>query len=134
MTKQAIILFDGVCVLCERSVQFVIKRDSQRVFKFAALQSSVAENLLTQYRLEHLNLTSMVLIEEDEAFLKSDAALRVCLYLDKPWPYLYFLRWIPRFIRNPVYDFIGARRYRWFGKKQCMILPVEEQKMRFLDV
>jgi predicted DCC family thiol-disulfide oxidoreductase YuxK len=124
-----VILFDGVCNLCTGSVQFVIERDSRKRFRFASLQSPVAERLLGRRD----DLESMVLVENQKVYRKSTAALRIARRLDGPWPALSIFLLIPRPLRDWVYDAIGRRRYRWFGKRDACWVPSPELRERFLD-
>ena len=127
-----IILFDGVCNLCNSSVQFIIKRDSTGYFKFASLQSKTGQTLLKKHGLTN-DLNSFVLIENDQVYLKSSAALRVCSKLGRAWRILSLFRFLPLFIRDFLYDIIAKNRYKWFGKKERCMLPLPEWKHRFLD-
>jgi predicted DCC family thiol-disulfide oxidoreductase YuxK len=124
-----IILFDGVCNLCTGSVRFVIARDSRRRFRFASLQSAAAERLLGRRE----DLESVVLVEGRNIYRKSTAALRIARRLDGLWPLLSILLVIPRPLRDAVYDWIGARRYRWFGRTEACWTPTPELAERFLD-
>jgi len=131
-----IILFDGVCHLCERSVQFVIRHDPFAKFMFAPLQSDYAHGLIKELGLsmeELLNgdINSFVLIAKSELSLRSDAWLNICGQLDG-WPSLLrVFRIVPRFIRDAVYDFIGRHRYQWFGKKSECMIPASDIQQRF---
>jgi predicted DCC family thiol-disulfide oxidoreductase YuxK len=118
-----------VCNLCTGSVRFVIERDSRKQFRFASLQSAVAEKLLG----ERDSLESMVLVEGDKTYRKSTAALLIARRLDGPWPLLWALLVIPRPLRDAVYDWIGRRRYRWFGKREACWRPQADLAERFLD-
>lgn len=132
--NSAIILFDGVCNLCESSVQFVIKRDSRQCFRFAALQSATGQRLMNDYDLQkYPDLSAVVLIENGKAYRKSAAALRIVRRLDGAWPLLAGFLILPRPLTDLVYDFIGHRRYRWFGKKSHCWVPDASLKKRFLD-
>ena len=124
-----VILFDGVCNLCTGSVQFVIERDSRKQFRFASLQSPVAERLLGRRD----DLESMVLVEDGAIYRKSTAALRIARRLDGLWPLLSVLLLIPRPLRDAVYDAIGRRRYRLFGRRAACWAPGAELAERFLD-
>jgi predicted DCC family thiol-disulfide oxidoreductase YuxK len=124
-----VILFDGVCNLCTGSVQFVIERDSRKRFRFASLQSPVAEQLLGRRD----DLESVVLVENGEIYRKSTAALRIARRLDGLWPLLAVFLVLPRFLRDAVYDWIGRRRYRMFGKRDACWVPSAELAERFLD-
>ena len=131
-----IILFDGVCNLCERSVQFVIRHDPDAKFMFAPLQSVYARTLLKDPELgfEELqagDLDSFVLIAAGKVNLRSDAWLSICRQLDG-WPGLLgVFQVVPRFIRDAVYDFIGRNRYQWFGKKSECMIPTPDIQRRF---
>jgi predicted DCC family thiol-disulfide oxidoreductase YuxK len=124
-----IILFDGVCNLCTASVRFVIARDSRRRFRFASLQSAAAERLLG----ERDQLESMVLVADGKSYRKSTAALLIAKRLDGAWPLLAAFLVIPRPLRDAVYDFIGRRRYRMFGKRDVCWVPRPDLAERFLD-
>lgn len=128
-----LLLFDGVCNLCNSSVQFIIKRDPKGTFRFAALQSALGQKELQQYQLKADSLESIVLILDGKVWQRSNAALEIARRLSGLWPALYIFKIIPRFIRDWVYDLIANNRYRWFGRQdQCMI-PTPELKSRFLD-
>jgi predicted DCC family thiol-disulfide oxidoreductase YuxK len=128
----AIILFDGVCNLCERSVQTVLKNDRAAYFRFASLQSEAGQQLLQQYGLPQQELNSFVLIENGKAYTRSTAALRVARKMNGAWKLLYPFIFLPPFLRHAVYDFIARNRYRWFGQKQECWLPKPEWAGRFL--
>lgn len=129
---QAIILFDGVCNLCNASVQFILKRDSKAQFRFASLQSEFGKQKLLLYEIDANKCDSVIYIYKDKAFIKSTAALQIAKKLGGGWPLLYGLIIIPRFIRDWVYGFIAKNRYRWFGKKDSCMIPSPELKSRFL--
>ncbi len=132
MENHPILLFDGVCNLCNGAVRFIIERDSAAAFRFASLQSEAAKQLLGQFPEAPRDISTIVLIEHNRLYTKSDAALRAARHLPGAWPALYGLIIIPRPIRNAAYDWIARNRYQWFGKKdQCMI-PTPELKERFL--
>lgn len=133
-TTSPVLLFDGVCNLCESSVRFVIRRDRKARFRFASLQSAAAHRLLEAFDFRGDTLGSVVLIDDGRLYLKSRAALRVARQLDGAWPLLYyFFIWIPEPVSDAVYDFIGRRRYRWFGRKEACWLPEPSLEARFLD-
>ncbi|WP_045516782.1 thiol-disulfide oxidoreductase DCC family protein [Neobacillus niacini] len=128
---ETIILFDGICNLCNSSVQFIIKRDPKGHFKFASLQSETGQFLLNQYGISK-EIDSIIVIENEKVYIKSSAALRICSRLNGIWRYLSILRVLPPFIRNFVYDMVAKNRYKWFGKKESCLLPTSEMKKRFL--
>jgi len=127
-----IILFDGYCNLCDHSVQFVIRNDPQKQFKFAALQSEIGQQLLKKGGLLGLGNNTFILIESEQYYTRSTAALRVLRLLGGYWPYLYSLRIIPRFLRDAVYRFVARYRYRFWGKKDECMMPTKELQDRFL--
>lgn len=127
-----IILFDGVCNLCNGAVNFVIERDKKNVFKFAALQSEVGRELASKYEIDTAALDSIILIDGDTHYQKSTAALRIARELSGGYPLLYGFMVLPKFLRNAVYDYIARNRYKWFGKKENCMIPTPELKSRFL--
>jgi predicted DCC family thiol-disulfide oxidoreductase YuxK len=135
MNKQlthSIILFDGVCNLCNGAVNFVIKRDSGNVFKFASLQEKQGTLLLKKHAIDARKLDSIVLIENDSVYTKSSAALRIARKLSKLWPLFFIFIIIPSFIRDGIYDFIAKNRYKWFGKKEQCMIPTPGLREKFL--
>lgn len=130
----AILLFDGVCELCDQSVQFVLKRDPKGHFKFASLQSQTGKALLKQYHLSPLNLETMVLIENGRAYTYSTASLRVVRHLSGAWSFCYGFILVPPCIRNAIYRWVARNRYRWFGKKVACRMPTPDERARFLDI
>ncbi len=127
-----IVLFDGECNLCNGSVQFIIRRDKRRRFRFAALQSEAGQEILRKYRLPHDKISTVVLIAGNRVYTRSDAALGIARRLDGLWPLCYAGIAAPRFIRDQVYDFIARNRYRWFGKQEACMAPTPELRARFL--
>jgi predicted DCC family thiol-disulfide oxidoreductase YuxK len=127
-----IILFDGVCNLCNHSVQFIIKRDPKGHFKFASLQSEIGQKLVEQYGIPK-GIESIIYIENDKVYIKSSAALRISRKLNGYWRYLTILSILPSSFRDFIYDVIAKNRYKWFGKKESCLLPTKETRKRFLD-
>jgi len=127
-----IIVFDGVCGLCSRVVQFLIRRDKQALFYFASLQSEIGQQLLGDVGLSSPSMDSAVLIENNQAFTRSLAVLRIAYRLGPPWSLFYILRVIPEPVRDKAYDFVAAHRYGWFGQFESCMLPTAEQRSRFL--
>ena len=128
-----IILFDGVCNLCDSSINFVIKNDPKSHFVFTALQSKSGKQLIERYNIETSKLDSIILIKNDTAYAKSTAALKIAKSLSKLWPLLYIFIIVPLIIRNGFYDYIAKNRYNWYGKKDACMVPTPELKSRFLD-
>ena len=129
----AIVLFDGVCNLCNGVVRFVIDRDPQGRFKFATLTSVTAARVLSPGNTVETLPDSIVLVEEGRVFTKSDAALRVARRLTFPWPLLYGLIVLPRGLRDQAYDLVARHRYRWFGRQDSCIVPGPGIRARFLE-
>lgn len=125
-----IILFDGVCNLCNHTVTFIIKRDPSSLFSFTSIQGDAGKSIIDKYQIP--NVDSVILIKKEKYYIHSDAVLEICLHLGKAWKLLYFLKVIPKFIRDPLYHFIAKNRYRWFGKQESCMLPTAELKKRFL--
>ena len=131
--QNPVILFDGICNLCNGFVQFVIKRDREEKFRFASLQSEAAKQMLTKFNLPTKNFTTIVLVKDENIFLKSDAVLEIAREL-KGWKWICFFRKIiPRIVRNGMYDLIARNRYRFFGKREYCMVPAENQIKRFMD-
>ena len=128
------ILFDGVCNLCNGFVRFVIARDPAARFRFAPLTSPAATPVLRQAGVSLPLPDSIVFIEDGQAYVRSDAALRIARGLRFPWPLLYGFVIVPRVIRDGIYDVIAARRYRWFGRRDACMVPTPELRQRFLDL
>ncbi|HBL28436.1 MAG TPA: hypothetical protein DD490_16510 [Acidobacteria bacterium] len=127
-----IVLFDGVCNLCTGSVQFILERDPQGLFRFASLQSEAGRRLLGVQAMEADSLGSVVLIESGQAFRESTAALRIARRLPGAWKLLWVFIAVPRPLRDAVYRWIARNRYHWFGKTEACWLPTPELKARFL--
>lgn len=129
-----IILFDGVCNLCNASVLFVIRRDKKDIFRFAPLQSELGKEFVRTRGIDTSITDSIILIEPDVAYYtKSSAALQIGKTFGGVWKLLTILEWVPRVIGDFFYDIIAKNRYRWFGRKdQCMV-PTEELQGKFLS-
>lgn len=132
MEPVAIVLFDGICNLCNRAVQFIIKHDPGGYFSFASLQSGYAKERLAENGITG-DIHSLVLIENGRSYHKSTAVLRIFHHLSGIWRILGFLLVIPRFIRDGVYDWIARHRYQWFGKKTTCMIPDPPVQDRFLE-
>lgn len=130
-SPHAIVLFDGICNLCNRSVQFMIDHDPDAHLHFASLQSEVGQALLAQHHLPTQNFKSLILIEAGKIFTRSTAALKIARYLSG-YHWLSLFLWVPAFLRNGVYDLIARNRYQWFGQSESCRIPTPELKSRFL--
>ncbi len=131
MENHPVILFDGVCNLCNNAVRFVIKRDPKSIFKFASLQSDFGKKIIAKYHLSEKPVSSFILVENDKLYFKSTAALKVIKKLNGVVRLLYVFIILPAVIRNVVYDFIAANRYKWFGKLNDCMVPEKEIMNRF---
>ncbi|MAZ73750.1 MAG: thiol-disulfide oxidoreductase [Flavobacteriaceae bacterium] len=127
-----IILFDGVCNLCNTSVTFVIKRDKKDVFRFAALQEAPGQSLLTKFNIDTAETDSIILVDGERAYTKSTAALKIARHLGGFYPLLYGFIIVPAFIRNWIYDYVAKNRYTWYGKKESCMIPTPELRSKFL--
>jgi predicted DCC family thiol-disulfide oxidoreductase YuxK len=126
-----VILFDGICNLCNNSVRFIIKRDPRGRFRFATLRSAAAESLLNSAAAGPLP-DSIVLVEDRRVYTRSAAVLRILRGLRGAWPLAYALIVIPRPLRDWAYRVVARNRYRWFGKRDSCMVPTPELRTRFL--
>ena len=131
--EKRIILFDGVCNLCNGFIRFIIRRDPRGRFRFASLQSEAGRQLLSDHGYSDYPLTSIVFIRGTHSFEMSDAVLQISRDLGGIWPVFSIFRIIPRSLRDAVYRFIAKRRYLWFGKTEACMIPTPNLKQRFLD-
>ncbi|GAB3890196.1 thiol-disulfide oxidoreductase DCC family protein [Spirosoma agri] len=129
---QPLLLFDGVCNLCNAAVTFVIHHDAKKRFRFASLQSQTGQATLRQLGRSTAQFDSFVLWENGQFYEQSTAALRVARQLSGGWPLLYGFIIVPSVIRDAVYRFIARNRYRWFGQRDACMLPTPDLKARFL--
>lgn len=127
-----LVLFDGVCNLCNSSVQFVIRHDRKKQFYFASLQGTTGQQVLKDFSLPTDTFNSFILIDQGVAYRESTAVLTLLKKLGGFWQLAYLFILIPAFIRNALYRFIARNRYRWFGKKDSCMVPAPELKKRFL--
>lgn len=128
-----IILFDGVCNLCNASVQFVIKRDTKDVFRFVALQSDLGNKILNYIGINREHTDSIVLYEPGKAyFYKAEAALKIINEFGGLYYLLNILQIFPKFISNSVYDYIAKNRYHWYGKQESCMMPTPQLAAKFL--
>ena len=131
--QSPIILFDGVCNLCNAAVKFIIKRDKKNVFRFASLQSAFGREVLKKFNLSAHAYNSFILFDRGELFSKSTAALMVARQLSGGWPLIYCFMIVPRFIRDAVYNLFANNRYKWFGKENECRAATPALKSKFVD-
>ena len=130
--ENPIVLFDGLCNLCEWSVQWILKKDSKNLFRFAALQSSTGKSLLKKFGLSLDDMNTVVLVDKERFYTKSSAGLQIARKLGGIYSLLFIFILIPGFLRNRIYDWIARNRYRWFGKKESCLIPNKEILDKFL--
>lgn len=129
-----IILFDGICNLCNSAVQYIIKRDKNDEFRFATLQGEIGQQLINERTIDTSKLDSIILIEPGIAYYsKSTAALKISQSFGGFWKMAYVLKLIPRQLRDIVYDWVARNRYGWYGKKEKCMVPTPELKTKFID-
>ena len=126
-----IILFDGQCVFCDHSVQFILKRDVDKVFQFASLQSDIGQQLLKQYNVD-VSMDSIVVIYLNKVYTQSDAAIVIAQRFKGVWKLLVIVKFIPKWLRDKMYVVIAKNRYRLFGEMETCRIPTEEERRRFL--
>ena len=133
MNSEKIILFDGVCNLCNSTIQKVIENDAKNQFKFASLQSEFGQNFLEKNNLSQRDFNTMILVDGTSFYTQSDAALRIGKELKGIYQFSGLLFIFPKFIRNSVYNFVSKNRYKWFGKRESCWLPTPELQQKFLQ-
>jgi predicted DCC family thiol-disulfide oxidoreductase YuxK len=133
MSAHPIVLFDGVCNLCTGSVQFIIARDPHAQFQFATLQSPAGQELARAYKIDTTQMDSVVLVDGENWYAKSDAALEIARRLHSLWRFSYVFKIVPRFLRDWVYDIVARHRYRWFGQSDFCLTPTPELQARFIN-
>ena len=131
--RKKIILFDGVCNLCDNAVQYVIKHDKKDIFRFVALQSDLGKEILNYLKIDPSKTDSIILYEPGVAyFYKSDAALEILNELGGLLKWSIIFKMIPSSLRNPIYDYVAKNRYKWYGKKDACMIPTPDLKAKFL--
>jgi predicted DCC family thiol-disulfide oxidoreductase YuxK len=132
LTDNPTILFDGFCNLCAACVRFIIRRDKRSRFRFASIQSDAGQSLMRRSGLQPEEIDSLVLIDGDKGYTKSDAALRIARGLPGLWQLLALLLVLPAPLRNWCYDLVAKKRYDWFGCRTTCLIPGREDRERFL--
>lgn len=129
-----IILFDGVCNLCNGAIQFVIKRDKHDRFRFAALQSDVGQQMIHERHIDTEKTDSIILIDPGIAYYtESEAALHIAQEFGGLWKLTGLFHWMPASLRDPIYRWVARNRYKWFGKREECMVPTPELKAKFLS-
>ena len=133
MQENPLVLFDGVCNLCNSAVQFIIKHDRKKQFRFASLQGKTGQRILAEHQVSSEKLDTLIFVENGKIYTRSTAALRIAKRLGGFWKLAYGNIIIPRFIRDGIYNFISKNRYKWFGKQEECMIPTPELRERFFD-
>jgi predicted DCC family thiol-disulfide oxidoreductase YuxK len=132
--EKKIILFDGVCNLCNAAIQFIIKQDKKDIFRFVALQSDLGEKIITHIGIDSKKMDSIILYEPGKAYYyKSEAALRIASQLGAVLNLLSLFKFLPTAFSNTIYDWIARNRYKWFGRKKNCMIPTPDLKSKFLE-
>lgn len=132
--NKKIILFDGVCNLCNSAVQFIIKRDKKDVFRFVALQSDLGKEICNYIGINPKTTDSIILYEPGVAYYyKSEAALKIAAEFHSVYTFLAIFKIFPKGIRDSIYDYVAKNRYKWYGKKESCMIPTPELKAKFLE-
>jgi predicted DCC family thiol-disulfide oxidoreductase YuxK len=127
-----VILFDGICNFCNGMVNFIIRQDKKKHFRFAALQSEAGQKLLEEFNQPKQDFNSFILVDKGKVYKSSTAALKLYCRLPWYWQWTQLFWIIPPFLRNGVYNWIARNRYKWFGKKDRCMIPSREVRERFL--
>lgn len=131
--EKKLILFDGVCNLCNGSVNYIIDRDKKDVFRFASLQSDKGQEVMDKFKLPKGEFKSFLLLDGEKLYMRSTAALQVARYMPGAYKLLYGFIIVPKFIRDFVYNVIATNRYKWFGQSESCRIPTPELKAKFLE-
>ena len=132
--EKRIILFDGVCNLCDSSVQFIIKHDKKDSFRFVSLQSELGQKIIKHIGIDLTKVDSIVLYEPGTAYyIKAEAAFKIAAGLNGLYPFINIFSVFPKSLTNLVYDYIAKNRYKWYGKKESCMIPTLELKSKFLE-
>lgn len=132
-TLNNVVFFDGVCNLCNSSVNFLIDRDPQARFQFASLQSYLAGEILPSHEIDPTKVDSIAFLVNGRVYQRSRAVLEIARRMRRLWPLMYVFVIVPGFIRDMVYNWIARNRYRWFGRTDSCRMPTPELRARFLD-
>jgi predicted DCC family thiol-disulfide oxidoreductase YuxK len=132
-TQAPLILFDGVCNLCNAWVRFVVRRDPAGIFRFVAQQSPIGQAIIEEHLSGASQLSSVILIEDNSIYTESDAVLQILARLSPPWSWMALLRIVPRRFRDACYRFIVRHRYQWFGRTDVCQIPSADVRSRFVE-
>ncbi|QYJ87377.1 DCC1-like thiol-disulfide oxidoreductase family protein [Shewanella mesophila] len=128
-----LVIFDARCNLCHGAVNFIIAHDPDKQFRFCALQSATAQSVLVQHDPQLLQYDTVYLFQDEQVYIKSDAAIEIAKLLSGHWPLLRYGKWLPKGLRDGLYDTVARYRYRLFGQRPLCLLPDDETKSRFVE-
>lgn len=128
-----IVVFDSQCLICSAWVQFLLRYDKKKIFRFASIQSNTGQTLVQDQHLELDNLDTMLLVDGEQVYQHTDAILRVLVAMEGIWRMFFVVRLIPAMLRDPTYRFIARHRYKLLGKRNVCFAPSAEDRKRFLD-
>jgi predicted DCC family thiol-disulfide oxidoreductase YuxK len=128
-----VVLFDGVCNLCNAWVRFVVRHDRAGIFRFAAQQSPIGQAMIGEHTSGSRALSSVILVAGDSVYTESTAVLEICARLHPPWSWIGLLRVIPRRVRDSCYRFVVRHRYQWFGRTDTCQVPSTDVRSRFIE-
>jgi predicted DCC family thiol-disulfide oxidoreductase YuxK len=130
---KSIVFFDGVCNLCNGTVQFLLKIDKHQRLQFGSLQGESAKRILPTYQISPEKLSSIIFIHQNKVYTESSAVLEIFSVIGGPWTTLYIFKLIPSYIRNGIYRIVARYRYKWFGKRSSCRVPTPSERERFLN-
>jgi predicted DCC family thiol-disulfide oxidoreductase YuxK len=131
--NEAVLLFDGVCNLCNSSVQFILKHEKNQNLTFAAIQSEAGKRRLAEHNINPIQTNSVILFKSGQVYTQSDAILKITQFLSFPYSLGKILFVVPKSIRDFFYKKVARNRYRWFGKRDSCMIPTPQLKNRFLE-
>jgi predicted DCC family thiol-disulfide oxidoreductase YuxK len=131
--NKKIVLFDGVCNLCDASIQFIIKYDKKDIFRFVSIQSDLGKTILNHIGLDSSKIDSIILFVPDTDYrIKSQAVFSILKDFDGLFCVFYYFLFLPKFVTNTLYDFVARNRYKWYGKKELCLIFTPELQAKFL--
>jgi len=133
IAQHNVVIFDGLCTLCARSVKFILDHEEAPVLRFTSLQSPAGTRLLSELGFDPADARTFVLVADGSPYAKSDAAIRVASYLRGAWKLIGAMKIIPRPIRDWLYDLVARNRYRWFGRREVCVAPSPDLRARFIE-
>ena len=132
--NKKLILFDGVCNLCNNAVLKIIRQDKNDIFLFTSIQSNIGKNIINELGIDISKIDSIVLyIPGGNYFIKSEAVFKIANEFKGAWKIIQIFRIFPDFLNNLFYDFVARNRYRWFGKKEECMIPSKKLNSKFLN-